>query len=124
MQFHPWVFNRVEQITTANEIKRHIGGLIVLEYLVDAYDVRVVQFRQAACFRTKVLHDRVEFRLMLARARHDTAVVTATHRRRETFLDNDNPIQTVAGEIGHAETASIQELFNPELAVQQLRAGL
>ena len=78
----------------------------------------------SSCFGPEVFHNRIEFRLMLARPRHDVALLAATHRRRETFLDHDNPVQTVAGKIRHAEAPGIQELLNPELAVQKLRTGL
>ena len=84
----------------------------------------MLQLRQAPCLGTEVLHHRVEFRLMLTRPRHHVALVAATHRGREAFLDDDDPVQTVAGQIRHAKSAGIQELLDPELAVQKLRSGL
>ena len=124
MQLHPRIFDRVQQIPASNEVERHIGGHIVFEDLVDTDDIVVLQFRQPTRLGTEVLHNCVEFRLMLARPRHHIALVTAAHRGRETFLDHDDTVEAVAGEVRHAETTGIQELLNTELAVEKLGTRL
>jgi hypothetical protein len=61
---------------------------------------------------------------VLFRPRHDVAIVATAHRRRKTFLDNNDTIQAVTRKISHPEATGIQEFLNPELTVKKLGSGL
>jgi hypothetical protein len=42
----------------------------------------------------------------------------------EAFLDDDDTVEAVLGEIGQSEAAAVEKAFNDILAVQQRRARL
>ena len=116
--------DHVKKVATAHEIQRHVRGLVVFEHLMHADDIRMLELRQTPRFGTKMLHDRVEFRLVLTRTGHDVTVIPAAHRRREAFLDDNDTIQTIARKIRHPKATGVQEFLNPELSVQKLGTRL
>ena len=118
------ILDDVQQVTAADEIQRHIGGVVVLENLMHTDDVRVVQLGKAAGLLHEQADDRLQLVLVGARTGLNDSTAAPAERTRETFLDDDLPVQTVAGKVGDTKAAGIEETFDRVLAVHQLGAGL
>ena len=111
-------FDDLQQFAALNEIKRHIGGAIVLEHLMHADNVGMAQLCQTAGFLAEQRHDRLEIRLQAARPCLNHLVAAPTHRIGIAFLDHHLSVQTVQRKIGYAETARPQIAFDPVLPPQ------
>ncbi len=115
---------RLQKVGAVDMLHRHIGGLVVLEDLVDLHDVRMVQLGQVQRLLLEKRDERAELLLALARAGADVLARAAAEGRGEAFLHHHPAIQRIARPVGDPEPARVQEGVDGELAQKQPRAGL
>ncbi len=113
----------VQKIPALDEIERHVGGAAILEHLVDADDVGMVQRRHAPRLEAEMFDDLFEILLQCTRPCPHVLAGSQAHRVRKAFLDDHLAVQAVPRQIGDAEAAGIQMAVDLVLAPQQAVAG-
>ena len=118
------IFQCLQKIETFDIIQRHIGGIIIFEYLMHTDDIRVLQFCQAFGLLDKQIDDRLEFGLMCARPCANPRIATPAQGIGETFLDHNPAIQGILCQIGDAKATTVQEFLDDILAMKKLCSRL
>ncbi len=113
-----------QKIAALHVIQCHIGGVVFLEDLMHADDVRVVRLGKGHRFLTEQAHNGFQLILMSARARCHRRVLPAAEAARETLLDDNPASQTILCKISDAESARREEILDRILPEHQFRVRL
>ena len=110
-------FDDLQKIPAFDEVQCHIRGVVFLENLMHANDVRVIKLGEVTCFLHKQPNDRRKLVLMRPAAGCHQCGRASTESAGKAFFDHDTAVQTVPRTIRDPKPTGIQKVFNFVLAV-------
>ena len=108
------LFEHFGKLAAVLVVHDHVCGVVFMQYLMDANDIRMFEQSQRFCFAGEIFKPGLIVFRKLGLARHDQTIGSAVNDfPRQIFLDGDIHVEVlIDSEVGDGKTAASQHLLD------------